>query len=370
MNTNRYGKWLMCLALMLPMGCDDNEVQSYSIPKEKIPVAAPPMMGSAHSGHSGHGGPQQMFAAIVEDSDQFWFFKVTGDEHFLAPLKDQMIGFLETVSFKDGEPTWTVPDGWNATAGSGMRFATLHISDASHHVEMSVIPLPKTPILPQVNRWRGQLGLSAIDDAQLAKDTIHVDANGLDIQLFSLVGEGSGTMAQTPASGGGGGASGGTTQLPPDHPPVGGPTVPTTAPTTPSASSGDKPVSYTVPSGWEDLPATGMRVAALKVGGSELTIIPLAAGAGDLVANVNRWRGQVGLTPLDPAQIEGSCPEIQVDGAPARYVELVGMTGQSMLGLITIRGDKSWFVKLLAPTDVVTKETDNFKSFINSLTFN
>jgi hypothetical protein len=367
----RYASWLACVTLLVGVGCDDNEVKSYSIAKEKLPVAAPPMASGGHSGHTGHGGPQQMFAAIVEQDEQFWFFKVTGDEHFLSHQKDQVVAFLKTLSFKDSDPTWTLPAGWTEQPASGMRFATIIISDASHRSEMSIIPLPKTPILPQVNRWRGQLGLGPLDEAQLEKETLHIDANGLDVSFFSMVGEGSGQMA--PAGGGAaaaGGAASDSGALPADHPPVGGAAVPTNAPTTPSAPSAGKPVSYTVPAGWEDLPASGMRVATLKIGDSELTIIPLAAGAGDLVANVNRWRGQVGLTPLDPPEIEAACPEMQIDGGPARYVELMGMSGQSMLGLITIRGSKSWFVKLIAPTDVVVQEKDNFKAFVNSITFN
>jgi hypothetical protein len=354
-NVLKFNKWWFVLSLLVFFGCDDSEVQSYRVPKEKV---ATPAVLSAPSGQTGHGGPQQMFAAIVPQGGQFWFFKVTGDEHFLAPIKPQIVDFLKSVVFEGDQPTWTLPAGWNQQPGSNMRFATLVIADASHSAEMSVIALPQTPILPQVNRWRSQLGLNPITDMQLETDVEHLDANGIGVTLVSLVGEGSGTMSPPFASG--------ASQLPPDHPAV---STPIEAPSAPSTVSRG-PLSYQIPSGWQEQPASGMRVATIKIGEAELTIIPLAAAAGDLVANVNRWRGQVGLDSRSSVQIEQDCPVIDLGGTPGRLVELVGTTGQSMLGVIAVRDDKAWFVKLLAPSSIVVEEKENFRSFIQTITFN
>jgi hypothetical protein len=58
-------------------------------------------------------------------------------------------------------------------------------------------------------------------------------------------------------------------------------------------------VSYIVPEGWEDLPASGIRKANLKVsdenGTAELTVLVFPGDVGGRLANINRWRGQVGL---------------------------------------------------------------------------
>ena len=61
---------------------------------------------------------------------------------------------------------------------------------------------------------------------------------------------------------------------------------------------------------------------------------------------------------------------IDLGDAPGRLVELVGTTGQSMLGVIALRGDRAWFVKLLAPSDIIAQEKENFTSFIKTITFN
>ena len=355
MNVLKNNKWWVALSLLVFIGCDNSQVQSYRVPKEKV---ATPAVLSTSSGDTGHGGLQQMFAAILPQGEQFWFFKVSDDEHFLAPIKPQIVDFLKSVVFEDGQPSWTLPAGWNQQPGSNMRYATLVISDDSHRAEMSVIALPQTPILPQVNRWRGQLGLDPITEMQLESDVEHLDVNGIDATLVSLVGEGSGTMSPPFASG--------SSALPPDHPPVSTPTKASSAPSTVSRG----PLNYQIPAGWQEQPASGMRVATIKIGDAELTIIPLATVAGDLVANVNRWRGQVGLDSISSAQIEQDCPVIDLGDAPGRLVELVGTTGQSMLGVIALRGDRAWFVKLLAPSDIIAQEKENFTSFIKTITFN
>lgn len=81
---------------------------------------------------------------------------------------------------------------------------------------------------------------------------------------------------------------------------------------------------WTLPPGWSDGPASGMRFATLKVNDEvELAVTRLDGDGGGLAANVNRWRGQLGLPPLPEAEV-AALETIPVDGAPATLCDFTG----------------------------------------------
>ncbi|MBA3312676.1 MAG: hypothetical protein M3552_09235 [Planctomycetota bacterium] len=68
---------------------------------------------------------------------------------------------------------------------------------------------------------------------------------------------------------------------------------------------------WVLPSGWTQSAGTGMRIATITVPGdsaNELSVTSLTAPDGDLAAyrleNVNRWRKQMGLSPIDADRLE------------------------------------------------------------------
>jgi len=70
----------------------------------------------------------------------------------------------------------------------------------------------------------------------------------------------------------------------------------------PSSTHGqsDPSFTYDLPRGWSEQPKTNLRLANFRVAGNEaaecyLTMLPGAAGG--VLANVNRWRRQMGLGP-------------------------------------------------------------------------
>src|SRR5688500_3764081 len=114
-------------------------------------------------------GPQQrMLAAILPAGTQVWHFKLQGPADGVGGQKDQFETFLKSVSFTSaGQPQWTVPAGWKQLPGEGMRFATFQVlPDVNPQLELTVTPLgPESAALgPNVNRWRGQVGLSPISE--------------------------------------------------------------------------------------------------------------------------------------------------------------------------------------------------------------
>ncbi len=138
-----------------------------------------------------------------------------------------------------------------------------------------------------------------------------------------------------------------------------------------SADAGTAPVWDTLPEGWTaDAQPRPMSVASLTIvgGGQEasLTITPLG-GSQDQAGNINRWRGQVGLPPAaDPA---AEVMPFEVAGLPGSLVDLTG-ADRHILGVISRRGDQTWFFKLSGPDPLVADQRAAFEAFVRSIRFN
>jgi hypothetical protein len=87
---------------------------------------------------------------------------------------------------------------------------------------------------------------------------------------------------------------------------------------------------WKTPDGWEEQGASGMRAATLMIPAEdkklEMSVIPLpTTGApGELLANVNRWRGQMQLPPTDEKGLEGSIKQVKAGDVPITIVDLRG----------------------------------------------
>jgi hypothetical protein len=116
-----------------------------------------------------------------------------------------------------------------------------------------------------------------------------------------------------------------------------------------------------------------MREAGFRVGQAECT---LAVAGGALKDNVNRWRGQMGLAPVDDAAIS-ALPHEPFLGREGTFVELEGtwkgmrgaesQAGWKMLGLAATLPATSVFVKMVGPAAVVDAEKERFRAFARSV---
>ena len=69
-----------------------------------------------------------------------------------------------------------------------------------------------------------------------------------------------------------------------------------------------QPFSWTVPDGWEAGKESSMRLASYNVplsGGEvgDFSLVKLGGAAGGVLANLNRWRGQIGLEDATMEQV-------------------------------------------------------------------
>ncbi|MBC8355790.1 MAG: hypothetical protein H8E66_27760 [Planctomycetes bacterium] len=86
--------------------------------------------------------------------------------------------------------------------------------------------------------------------------------------------------------------------------------------------------------GWTQEPGKDMRFATIKIAADEqeleLSVTPLPKPPTDgTVANINRWRGQLGLAPIEAGKLAEESTSVEYKNGTATMVNLVGKSGAS-----------------------------------------
>lgn len=146
--------------------------------------------------------------------------------------------------------------------------------------------------------------------------------------------------------------------------------------TTNKPAAGAKRFDFGLPDGWSDVGARSMRALNFKVGsGTECYLVVLGGNGGGLIANLNRWQGQMGLKPLDAAAVD-ALPRITMFGASAHLLLAEGnftdMDGnaagqQAMLAAALERTNDAMFLKMVGPLEEVQANKAAFIELAQSL---
>lgn len=299
--------------------------------------------------------------------------------------------------------TWKLPAGWVEMAPGEMRLASFRIQGpGAKQADVSVIPLPGPAggDLNNVNRWRGQVGLPAVTQDEFARLGEKVDIGGAAGALYDQAG-------QNPAAGEKSrilaallhrdevtwffkmtgddalvgqqktafveflkslqfAAAEAQPALPPSHPPIG-------AAMEPAAGDGPAKPNWTVPAGWKEEPPTQMLIAKFSTAGdgakAEITVSAFPGDVGGLLANVNRWRQQVGLGAITEADLPKAVSETEVPGGKATVVDLDGTDARTgkhtrLVGVIVPQAAQTWFYKMMGDEAVVAREKDALVKFV------
>jgi hypothetical protein len=89
-------------------------------------------------------------------------------------------------------PAWSVPAGWTKLdQQKPMRYATFVAGEGVTKVEvvLSTFPGDVGGLIPNINRWRGQVGLGPITQEQLAANTTAFESPGFTGYTMRLKGE-------------------------------------------------------------------------------------------------------------------------------------------------------------------------------------
>jgi hypothetical protein len=305
--------------LLLAASCGDNGIRSYRVPKETRPAAA------EHNHKTDQPAPPTL--------------------------------------------QWKTPAGWEELPATQMRVASFAVTGKDNQrADISVIPLGGMAgsDLDNVNRWRGQVGLPPVTEAELAQLAAAVTVAGEETKLFHLAGTGEPPLSilVTVLRRDGtswffkmtGNASLVTEQKPKFIELLQSIQFPAAA----SAAS-----SWNIPPGWKEVPASQFLVAKFVAGEATVNVSKSAGDGGGFAANVNRWRTQLGLPEADTTPV---MLPLAAAGTTAALVELQGEKS-GLVGVIVTRSSETWFYKLMGLPPSVAEQKDAFVKFVQGVKY-
>ena len=132
---------------------------------------------------------------------------------------------------------------------------------------------------------------------------------------------------------------------------------------------------WQAPDHWSEQSAGGVRRGSFQATNSDgevadISIIAFPGDVGGMAANLNRWRTQVGLSPLPEADVQATIEHLDT---PSFHLDFVNYLGDSngtptrVAGAIMSHSGESWFFKIMGPAGVVDAELPAFRSFLQTI---
>ncbi len=168
-------------------------------------IAVVDLSGEPENGDAKKDG--RIIAAIASDARGTSFYKMRGNQELAGKEKENFLKWVRTsrdgnvptaaadaVSAPDESSTpqikWDLPADWTPGASSAMRYASFTVGENSEKADISVITFPGDGgnDLDNVNRWRQQIGLPAIDAAGLNAMVSPISANEVGFSTVDLAG--------------------------------------------------------------------------------------------------------------------------------------------------------------------------------------
>jgi hypothetical protein len=407
-------KWQNCIVIGLARFTTNWEIISVNKPVSSVSVRLT-------------SGLLLLFLAAGCGRDDVKVYRVAKEE---APSPSVSQDPMQMGQMPDGHPdisgamprlTWKTPEGWTEVPPSGMRVASFSIRGADgKQADVSVVPLGGEGggDVANVNRWRGQVGLQPKTPEELKKlaETVEVagdpgelfdqagknTASGEDSRILAVIQHRDGTawffkmtgddklvgdqksafveflksvkfaapdMAAIPASQ----QPVDNMTLPAGHPDISGAAVAAEAP------SKEGQPGWQVPADWKEVSGGQFLLAKFIVSGAgtEQTAVNVSTSAGDgggLVANVNRWRMQLGLGGLSSDEITKDVKPLETQAGTATLVEMSGTDARSgqpaqLVAVVVPHAGQTWFYKLMGDSKVVASQKDAFTKFVQSVKY-
>ncbi|MEO6034944.1 MAG: hypothetical protein ABIQ35_06805 [Verrucomicrobiota bacterium] len=340
---------LLCSAVLLT-ACNKSEIKVYSVPKEKEPV-------------------RRMADAEISP---------TGDSH---PIH------------------WLTPTGWKELAPTSIRVGNFLVTNGDKKAEVTIIQFPGEVggELENVNRWRGEVNLSPVTEDKIAKENV-VIGKGTG-KLYEFVGPASKTVAAILEKGDikwffkMRGDKEVVSKAKPDFveflksisfhdeevEPVTTSVEPPAAPNVVSTNVKKVPeptgeTAWEVPPSWQEKAPSPMVLKSFSAGEAgheaKISITRFPGDVGGALANVNRWRNQISLPPIDETGLAKIVTSIDVLAGKATLVDMKSSDGKTRLIAASVaRKEQTWFYKLMGDEATVAREKEVFIKFVQSVRY-
>jgi hypothetical protein len=314
------------------------------------------------------------------------------------------------ISSQKSQLTWALPAGWKELAADQMRVGNFEIKGAEgEEARVTIIPLAGIAggDLGNVNRWRGQIGLGPITAEDLKKQEEKVEIAGMPAPLYDLAGNSpeikermhilasmvlkdgtswffkmmghdklvqqqKGAFVQFLKS----------VQFKPATSVSPAPTEsssllsnPTNTPMMASSTAGPETSAFAAkaPAHWQAQTAGSMLLAKYSISQgadakADVTVSSFPGTVGGIFANVNRWRSQIGLPPVQESELGSITNAVSVGKSTAILVDFKNEAQKLGLIVMTVsKSGNSWFYKLSGNAELVGKEKTNFVQWVTAV---
>ena len=312
-----------------------------------------------------------------------------------------------------GDPSadihYQTPAGWKQLPPNSVRVASFEVGGGTgQKAEVAVTHFPGSvgSELSNVNRWRHELNLEPIADSDISSEPVTVDgdsgklydfsssssrtivadiAHNGESWFFKLRGnkdavtgarsafldflksvkftESAGATAAVVAAAGAGGD------------PHAGLNLPEASTAATGVASSSSQAETPAPASWRRKEPGPMLLRAYALGDESapatVTVSSFPGLMGGLLANVNRWRRQLGLGEISADSLPSVTQAVDANGSSATMVDFTGTDAQNakparMIAVMAPRGDQTWFYKLLGDPATVGRERESFIQYVQT----
>lgn len=138
-----------------------------------------------------------------------------------------------------------------------------------------------------------------------------------------------------------------------------------TAPTS-LGPDGEYELVFTSPQGWKQVqPSSGMVRRQFMSNNVKITHSAFPGTVGGDLANINRWRGQVGLPPISAQDVGTAIVSRELGELVIRRVDLANNGRRMVIDMIRV-GSMTWFIKIDGTSQSVMEQLTAFDQHVDS----
>jgi hypothetical protein len=141
----------------------------------------------------------------------------------------------------------------------------------------------------------------------------------------------------------------------------------------PPQTTSAPPIKWKAPEGWTEVAPSSMRYASFSApadegGKIDISVVTFPGDGGSDADNVNRWRQQIGLQPIDGSAVTSQVAPLKTADTTFSTTDIAGANARTIAAWLR-RDGRVWFFKATGPNAAVGKEKPTFVKFIESVRF-